>query len=196
MDTLSYYSKNSRSFYEATINADMSQIYESFLPLIPLGGTILDFGCGSGRDSKYFLSKGFDVVAVDGSEEMCNLASKLLVKEVKKMFFSDLDSIATYDGIWACASILHLERSCLKDVFRKMERALKKGGYIYSSFKYGDKEEYINERYYTYFNENKFKEFIKGVDNLVVQKLWSTYDSRKEYSETKWLNVILRKEVL
>ena len=77
-----------------------------------------------------------------------------------------------------------------------MERALKEGGYIYSSFKYGDKEEYINERYYTYFNENKFKEFIKGVDNLVVQKLWSTYDSRKEYSETKWLNVILRKEVL
>ena len=196
MDTLSYYSKNSRSFYEATINADMSQIYESFLPLIPLGGTILDFGCGSGRDSKYFLSKGFDVVAVDGSEEMCNLASKLLVKEVKKMFFSDLDSIATYDGIWACASILHLERSCLKDVFRKMERALKKGGYIYSSFKYGDKEEYINERYYTFFNESSFTEFLKGVDNLVIQIIWTTYDSRKEFSNIKWLNVILKKEVL
>ena len=156
MDTISYYSKNSKAFYEATINADMGKIYESFLPLISKGGTILDFGCGSGRDSKYFMSQGFDVVAVDGCEEMCNLASKFLGKEVKKMLFNDLNSVASYDGIWACASILHLEKSSLKDVFRKMERALKNGGYIYTSFKYGDKEEYINERYYTFFNESSF----------------------------------------
>ena len=196
MDTISYYSKNSKAFYEATINADMGKIYESFLPLISKGGTILDFGCGSGRDSKYFMSQGFDVVAVDGCEEMCNLASKFLGKEVKKMLFNDLNSVASYDGIWACASILHLEKSSLKDVFRKMERALKNGGYIYTSFKYGDKEEYINERYYTFFNESSFTEFLKGVDNLVIQIIWTTYDSRKEFSNIKWLNVILKKEVL
>ena len=196
MDTISYYSKNSKAFYEATINADMGKIYESFLPLISKGGTILDFGCGSGRDSKYFMSQGFDVVALDGCEEMCNLASKFLGKEVKKMLFNDLNSVASYDGIWACASILHLEKSILKDVFRKMERALKNGGYIYTSFKYGDKEEYINERYYTFFNESSFTEFLKGVDNLVIQIIWTTYDSRKEFSNIKWLNVILKKEVL
>lgn len=87
----------------------MHPIQDAFLSYLKPGARILDFGCGSGRDTKYFLEHGFEVDAIDGSERLCALAGKLTGIPVKQMLFEDLDAMDVYDGIWACASVLHLE---------------------------------------------------------------------------------------
>ena len=69
--------------------------------MLPLGSRILDFGCGSGQDTKYFLEKGYRVEATDGSDELCKLASAFTGIEVKEMLFQDLDASGKYKGIWA-----------------------------------------------------------------------------------------------
>ena len=138
--TLDYYNKNASSFAETTMDVDFHDTQKHFQKVLPEQGYILDFGCGSGRDIKYFLSQNFRVDAIDGSEELCRIASDYTGIKVKKMLFQELDEIEKYDGIWACSSILHLTQNELKTVLGKMVKALKRDGIIYTSFKYGDFE--------------------------------------------------------
>ena len=121
--TLDYYNNNASSFAETTIDVDFQETQKRFQRLLPMQGYILDFGCGSGRDTKYFLNQNFKVDAIDGSEKLCRIASDYTGIKVKKMFFEELDEIEKYDGIWACASILHLPQNELRMVFRKIGRA-------------------------------------------------------------------------
>ncbi len=193
--TVDYYNYNSEAFSKDTFNVSMMENQDRFSSYIPEGGYILDFGCGSGRDTKYFLNKGFRVYAVDGSEKMCELACKNTGIEVKTLLFSELDDINTYDGIWACSSILHLSIDELSDVFTKMIRAIKPDGYIYTSFKYGEFQGYRGDRYYTDFTEKSFSDFIKDIDNILLVEEWISADVRPNRSNEKWLNLILRKSI-
>ena len=133
--TIDYYNLNAKKFIENTLNADMHITQDRFLRLLAENRFILDFGCGSGRDTKYFLEKGYRVEATDGSSELCKLASAFTGIEVKEMLFQDLDASGKYEGIWACSSILHLPKQELLPVIRKMCDALKDNGVIYTSFK-------------------------------------------------------------
>ena len=109
------------------------------------------------------------------------------------MLFGELDKIDTYDGIWACSSILHLPKNELFSVIRKMCNALKGTGVIYTSFKYGDFEGERNGRYFTDFVEETFQEFMKGIPELTIENYWITGDVRAGRGDEKWLNLILRK---
>ena len=143
--TLDYYNKNAESFIQGTVSADLKDIQDKFLKELS-GNKILDFGCGSGRDTKCFIEAGYDVEAIDGSLELCKSASAYTGIQVKHMLFQDLDKQNYYDGIWACSSILHLPKSELKDVLSKMSKSLKDDGIIYTSFKYGNFEGERNGR--------------------------------------------------
>ena len=191
--TLNYYDEKTQEFIESTVNVDFKETQDKFLKLLAPQAHILDFGCGSGRDTKYFLEQGFQVTAIDGSAELCKFASALTGIKVKQMFFQELSEIESYDGIWACSSILHLPYTDLKDVFLKMVKAVKNGGVIYTSFKYGSFEGYRNERYFTDMDEGKFAEFVKGYPEIDIEELWVTGDVRPGRSAEKWLNLILRK---
>ena len=191
--TINYYNLNAKKFIENTQNADMHLTQDKFLQLLPESASILDFGCGSGRDTKYFLEKGYQVVATDGSAELCRLASSFTGIKVKEMLFQELDEIGVYDGIWACSSILHLPKQELLPVIRKMCIALKDNGVIYTSFKYGDFEGERNGRYFTDFTEDTFDKFIKVIQELMIEEEWITSDVRPGRGEEKWLNLILRK---
>lgn len=193
LNTLDYYNEKTEEFIDATVNVDFSETQDKFLSLLPQGAHILDFGCGSGRDTKYFLDKGFLVTATDGSVELCKFASELSGIEVKQMFFEELSEIETYDGIWACSSILHLPYAELKDVMQKMIRAVKCGGIIYTSFKYGTFEGERNGRYFTDMDEAKFNEFLQNFSDVKLKALWVKGDVRPDRSAEKWLNLILRK---
>lgn len=127
-DTINYYNLNAEKFIENTRNADMHMVRDKFLQLLEENTSILDFGCGSGRDTKFFLEKGYKVTATDGSAELCKLASAFTGIEVKEMLFQNLEAINKYDGIWACSSILHLPKKELYSVIQKMCNALKDGG--------------------------------------------------------------------
>lgn len=191
--TLEYYNQNAQSFVDGTISVDFEQTQLKFINKLTAGAYILDFGCGSGRDTKYFLSKGYQVDATDGSEELCKKASEFTGIEVKQMLFEELNEAEKYDGIWACSSILHLGKRTLKDVLQKMKAALKPDGVIYTSFKYGDFEGQRNGRYFTDFTLEAFQEYIKLIPGLVIEEYWITGDVRPGRGEEKWLNLILRK---
>lgn len=192
-NTINYYNQNAENFIANTQNADMHPTQERFLRLLDANTSILDFGCGSGRDTKYFLEKGYQVTATDGSAELCRLASEFTGIKVKEMLFQELDAINQYDGIWACSSILHLPKKELLPVIWKMCEALKDNGIIYTSFKYGDFEGERNGRYFTDFTEKTFREVIEKVPELTIEEHWITSDVRPGRGEEKWLNLILRK---
>lgn len=191
--TLDYYNTNATSFASSTRSVDFTQTQDKFLCLLPPAATILDFGCGSGRDTKYFLDAGMCVDATDGSEELCKLASEYTGIPVQQMLFEELNAKAQYDGIWACSSILHLPKDILKDVFRKMIEALKEHGVIYTSFKYGTFEGERNGRFFTDFTEETFQKFSVDIEGMQIEEMWITGDVRPGRGEERWLNLILRK---
>ena len=191
--TIDYYNLNAENFIESTQNVDMHHAQDRFLQLLDENASILDFGCGSGRDTKYFLEKGCLVTATDGSAELCRLASAFTGIEVKEMLFQELDDMDAYDGIWACSSILHLPKIELLPVICKMCMALKDSGVIYTSFKYSDFEGVRNGRYFTDFTEDSFKEFIAEIPELTIEDYWITGDVRPGRGDERWLNLILRK---
>lgn len=193
-NTLDYYNSNAKDFVSGTVDVAFTDIQDIFLEYIPDGGKVLDFGCGSGRDTKYFLSKGYDVEATDGSEELCKIASEYTGVKVKQMLFEELDEIEKYDGVWACASLLHVEKKLLPEIMKKIVSATTMGGTVYMSFKYGDFEGVRNGRFFTYLTEESFREILKAVPELVIEKLWISADVRAERGEERWLNTVLRKQ--
>ena len=192
-NTLNYYNQNANNFVQGTLSVDFSQTQDKFLNMLQDGAFILDFGCGSGRDTKYFLEKGYQVDATDGSEELCKIASDYTGIQVRQMLFEELCARNQYDGIWACSSILHLSKDALGDVLKKMAAALKNNGVVYTSFKYGDFEGERNGRYFTDFTIETFKKYMQGIPELTIVEHWITGDVRPGRGEEKWLNLILRK---
>ena len=190
-NTLSYYNTHATDFVKHTVDVEFTGIQDRFLKYIPANGSILDFGCGSGRDTKYFLDKGYSVAAIDGSKELCRLAEEYSGVKVKCMLFNELDETAAYDGIWACSSILHLSHADLKDVLYRMIKAVKTGGYIYTSFKYGTFEGERHGRYFTDFTEDNFSDFISDIPKVKVVEEWVASDVRPGRQDEKWLNIIL-----
>lgn len=191
--TLDYYNSNSLDFVRSTRNVDFRDIQNKFLALIAAHGFILDFGCGSGRDTKYFLTKGYAVEAWDGSLELCRAASEFTKMEVKYRLFQDLSACDLYDGIWACSSILHLPLDELILVMQKIERALKEKGILYTSFKYGEFFGERNGRYFIDMTESRFYEILEHCSSLKVIEMWKTGDVRQGRENELWLNILLRK---
>ncbi len=151
--TLEYYNANAEKFVESTLSVDFSQVQCEFLNLLMPESYILDFGCGSGRDMKYFLEHGYRVDAVDGSAKLCRIASEFTGIQVHQMLFQELQEKEMYDGIWACASVLHVPKIELANILQKMCNAVKVGGIIYTSFKYGNFEGERSGRFFCDFTE-------------------------------------------
>jgi len=191
--TLNYYNENAAEFVLGTATVDFSETQNRFLSKLKIGASILDFGCGSGRDTKCFLDKGYVVTAIDGSSELCELASEYTGIKVRQMLFEELSEVKQYDGIWACSSILHVPKNQLANIINRMVTALKDDGVIYTSFKYSDFEGERNGRYFTDFTIDSFKKFISEVKKLKIEEFWITGDVRPGRGEEKWLNLILRK---
>ncbi len=193
--TLQYYRDNQNDFVSGTINIDFSAIADQFLQHLPLQAYILDLGCGAGRDTRYFLDRGYQVDAADGSPELCRFAAEYTGIPVRCMLFQELDACNRYDGIWACASILHVSKRELPGIFQKIIRALKPGGILYASFKYGDYEGVRGQRFFSDFTEKSFSKFIASFPALEIVSEWMSGDARPERSEERWLNIILKKSV-
>ncbi len=191
--TLQYYDQNAEQFVAGTLSADMADTRKRFLDCLPAGALILDFGCGSGRDTKAFLQAGYRVDATDGSQKLCERASRLTGIPVNRMLFTELDAKDIYDGIWACASILHLNKRDLASVLRKIEMALKPGGVLYTSFKYGAYEGFQNGRYFTYFTEESVREFWSSETSLQIFDMRISHDVRTGREGEQWINLLARR---
>ncbi|PAB60539.1 class I SAM-dependent methyltransferase [Anaeromicrobium sediminis] len=188
-----YYNNNAKSFVENTLNVDMTNLYDRFEKHLKKGDKILDLGCGSGRDSLYFKNQGYSVEAIDYSEELAKSASKLIGQEVLVKDMREISYVSEFDAIWACASILHINRMDIHVIIKNCARALKNGGVFYLSFKYGNKEEIKNGRFFNFYDEVSFKELISTIDNLEIIELFTTVDVRPKREHEHWLNIILKK---
>ena len=190
--TIEYYNQNAVSFIAGTVDVDMHALYSPFIALLPERALILDAGCGSGRDTKAFLDMGYSVEAIDASLAMVNHATSYTGINVEKRTFHQVEAKEKYDAIWACASLLHVPRKELLDIFTKLSVALKAGGVWYFSFKYGSKDRHKDGRSFTDMDEPSIQLLLNELDNLVVLNTWVTVDARPDREE-KWLNVIVRK---
>ena len=193
MKTIDYYNLHAEQFADSTFQVDMESLYQPFLALLQPSARILDVGCGSGRDSLAFKNKGYEVEAMDYSEELVKKATELTGIAVKHQSFYELDEAQVYDGVWACASLLHCERERLHEVFEKLVIALRSGGVLYMSFKYGDSDREKDGRYFTDLNEPQAEKLLGQVGQVELLRQWITVDQRPDRVE-KWLNILVKKE--
>ena len=189
--TIEYYNNNAEAFAAETINADMSYCLERFLKYLEPGSRVLDAGCGSGRDTIAFMENGYVVDAFDASEEICRLASEKTGIEVKCLRFEDLSGSDEYDGIWACASLLHVRKKDLPGVFHKLNELLMAGGILYASFKYGTGEREKNGRFFTDMTEPELVSLVTS-EGMDILELFRTKDVRPGRTNEEWVNVIAK----
>lgn len=192
--TIPFYNENGQDFFDRSVSIDLTHLYDTLAKYIPADARILDAGCGSGRDSKAFLEKGYDVSAFDGSEEMVKLASDYTGLKVRHLTFDKMDYETEFDAVWANASLLHLPRKQLPEVFENITKALKKNGMFYASFKIG-KDEAVAEdgRHFTNFIEARMRDFIAQFPDLLLEEITINPDGRP--GRPDWLNVY-RKSVV
>ncbi len=189
-ETIAYYNKNADAFVNRTVDIDMSELYPKFTRLLPSDGKILDVGCGSGRDARYFLSQGFEVVAIDASEEMVKFASNLTGQDAVQMKFEDMAFRNEFDGVWASASLLHVERSLLGDILANLILSLRPNGYLYLSMREGQGEEFVDGRYFSYITEPELKHLLEQQSDIELLEIWTTSDRQPNRDSYKWINAV------
>lgn len=191
-NTVNFYNHNAADFFADTVNVDMDDLHARFLLHIPDGGLILDAGCGSGRDSKAFLAGGYRVRAFDASPALAQMASGLIGQPVATRTFDQVAEIACYDGIWACASLLHLHQYEVAIALERMWSALKPEGVCYVSFKLGEGERAHNGRHFTDATEARLRAWIAPLANVESVECWITKDQRPDRREN-WLNALIHR---
>jgi SAM-dependent methyltransferase len=190
--SIDFYERNADKFCDDTFDVDMTSIYEPFLSRLALGASILDAGCGSGRDSKFFAGLGYKVTAFDASEQIVYRARQLTGLDIQLKKFDQLDEVCVYDGIWSCASLLHIPLTELPKAMQQLACSLKKSGVWYLSFKYGHGERKKDGRHFTDLDEEGLRLTVNQLEGISIEKLWTTKDKRAERHDV-WLNAILLK---
>lgn len=191
--TIRYYDDHANQYAQETVGIEMQSLYAPFLELVPSGGRILDAGCGSGRDSEEFKDRGFVVTAIDASKEMANHASRLLGSPVIVMRFQEMEFVSEFDGIWACASLLHVPQHEIDEVLVRLICALKLGGVCFLSFKVGDSERQLEGRHFTDFDLESLGWLLALHSNLELVRLWTTGDVRPRPQPVPWANALVRR---
>lgn len=189
---IEFYETNAAQFFAGSVGADMSADRARLLAYVPKGGAILEAGCGSGRDALAFKNAGYDVTAFDGSAALSRMASEHTGLNVLHKQFSEVDWIDQFDGIWACACLLHVSRRDLPDAVGRLAKSLRRGGVFYMSFKYGDQERFTTARPFTDMNEPLLSTLIEQC-GLAIPEMWTSEDVRPERAGDIWLSAIARK---
>lgn len=193
-NTISYYDNNAEEFIAATCNLNMSYCYSIFERYLKKDAQILDLGCGSGRDCLHFKNCGYAVTGLDASVRMCEAAAALSGVAVFCMRFDQIEYEEQFDGIWACASLLHVSKEELPEILKKVSRALKSGGILYASFKSGTGECESNGRYFNYYlNELDLRKVFCIQNGLKPLEYVKTRDVRSQRFGDTWVNLICRK---
>jgi len=191
--TLAFYEANAKRYFDSTIRLNMTMIYTAFLTYMPTYASILDAGCGSGRDTLYFSKRGYQVTAFDYSASMVKLASGLTGQNVLQLSFQEIDFDDHFNGVWACSSLIHLALDELHEVISKLSMAMVVDGVMYASFKYGSGQFERNGIRYYQLDEDGAEELIGLHPELNVIRIWKTSDLRPDRSDEKWLNLLVRK---
>ena len=185
-----YYQQNALRFFEATVSVDMTPLYEAFLSKLPTKASILDAGCGSGRDAKAFADLGHDVSAFDASSALAKLASEHCGFEVSARSFAEVTEVDAYDGIWCCASLLHVVPAEMVSTLQRLWRALRTDGCLYMSFKLGPGARADGGRHFTDTDDASLREWLDALPQVASIETWITDDQRPDRSD-QWINALV-----
>lgn len=193
--TIDFYNAQAKQYVAETLDLDVSNIRNLFLDFLTKGSHILDLGCGSGRDSRFFIDHGYSVTAVDASSELATYASAVIGKTVENRSFQELDYSERFDGIWACASLLHCPKSEMGCVMRRIIKALKPNGILYMSFKYGSDERVDErERFFNDYTEATMSKLLSEYPELQIIEIFTETKTLRSGFQT-WLNIFAKKQV-
>jgi SAM-dependent methyltransferase len=190
--TRRFYEERADEYFRRTVSADLSHLYNRFLPYLPSGGHILDLGCGSGRDLHAFIRRGFRAIGIDSSEALVERARAYSAAECVVGRIEELAYDHRFNGVWACASLLHLTRAAIGDALSRIHRSLVLGGVLFASVQEGEGE-YVaaDGRFYTLYTESEFLSFLKAA-GFDVLETWNSQDALESKRPIHWLNVLAR----
>ena len=171
----------------------MLDIYPRFLEHLPKKAHILDLGCGSGRDSRAFLNAGYIVTAMDASDDVATYAEKIIGQPVLRSSFQEMSFCEQFDGVWACASLLHCPRSQIVDVLGQIALSLRPNGVAYMSFKWGDDETADDKgRYFNNYTLESLHDLVNQISSLAIIDEWVESKLLRGI-EQKWTNILIRR---
>jgi SAM-dependent methyltransferase len=194
--TVEFYDSHAGEYFERTVSADLSALYERFLRKVKRGGFILDAGSGSGRDLKELRSRGFRVLGIDASQQLARLASQYSGSECLPVRFEDIEFRNKFDGVWACASLLHIPKHKILLVLRRVYRSLHMGGALFVSVRTGQGEAIANDgRFFAYYTCSEFRTLLENV-GFIIDDLWLSQDTLPGRESIEWINVVAHKAAI
>lgn len=190
---LAYYDANAEAYAKQTYHADLSHLYVPFLALLPRNARILDVGCGGGRDMRVFRERGYKPFGIDPSTALVKIARQYSGAEVAVAKVDELEFEENFDGVWACASLLHLPRAELPNGLMHIHRSLIAGGVLFLSVQAGHGEEFGEDgRFYTRYDESEIRIGVHALDFDILET-WKTSDALLGRTEICWINLLARK---
>lgn len=192
--TLEHYQNNAESFWEGTKDHDVDQNYAALQTNMRAlsGMTVLDFGCGPGRDLIHFTKRGHTAIGLEGCQAFCEMARKHSGCEVWHQDFCDISLPEDFfDGVFANASLFHVPRKLLPEVLVRLNKSLKSDGILFSSNPRGNGENFDGSRYGNYMEFEEYEDFLKTAGFEVVSHYYRPTGWPRE--EQPWLAVVSRK---
>lgn len=200
---MDYYRQHAQAYAHATRDVDMLPLYTPFLQMVPERGRVLDAGCGSGRDTLAFQRAGYRVAAFDASPELARLASEHTGLPVCVADFLSLDAAtplglppgARFDGIWACASLLHVAEADQARAWGRLWARLAPGGVVYASYKLGEGERVDGlGRPFTDATEGRLLAWVNPLADLAEVRTWVSQDQQGRASHA-WVNALVQRQL-
>lgn len=201
--TIEVYNHNAQEYHQQSLSRVPIAEREKFIKMIPTGGNILDLACGSGRDTEFFVKSGYRTVGIDMSFDLLSIASERVTaatfyqQDMRKLRFPE----NSFDGIWACAALLHLKKQELGPVLGSIRKILKPGGMTFLHVKVGTGQKLKAEpslpgksRFYAYYRPDEFNDYIRKADLTITETY--TYNDRDRYHdspETVWIVTYAKK---
>jgi SAM-dependent methyltransferase len=193
-NTVTYYDEHAAEFFGATAGEDFRAVYVPFVKELPARASILDAGCGSGRDTKAFLDMGFKVTAIDASSRMAALASGNCGRRCEVMEFREMAFEERFDGIWACASLLHVPTDQMYKIMGRFVTALKVGAVMYVSLKEGTGEGIVKDgRFFSFYTVRRFRMVVTSMPAWKEIGFWRTGEVRSVREKRPWLNFLVKR---
>jgi SAM-dependent methyltransferase len=172
--TITYYDDSYIKYHHKTNGIDMSEIYRKVRKYVPNGSRILDAGCGIGRDTQYFLQHGFKVTSLDASKKMVELCNEYPFTFCKQNSFETINYPSKFDLVWACASLLHLNKKAFEKAVYNLYKSLKPGGYLYFSLKAVVPQNSNDSRLYFSYTQQELDMTLIDILKMTSVETWST----------------------
>lgn len=191
--SIEFYERNAELFFRNSVDADMAADWRAFAAELAPGDRVLDAGCGSGRDALGFMRLGFEVTAMEASPKLAALARLHTGLPVEVRTFDHVAWREAFEGVWACASLLHVPRARLAEAVGRLRDALVPAGVLWMSFKHGTAERQADGRHFTDLDEAGADALLAEVGGLDLVWTKVTGDVRPGREHERWLSILCRK---